>query len=184
MDNIYRLFLLLFFTLLVSGCSSIHSSLSPSKQQSDLQALVQAPTEFEEGESPFCAVAEIQQPEPAPVKKLVRIPAPYTAKLYFLLDQTIFTSDSELEAEEIYQTLLDRNDNKIIISGHTDTSATNTYNDALSQRRAEKVEQDLIDFGISADVISISYKGEYELLVDTPDETIEVMNRRVEINVR
>ncbi|NQY27050.1 MAG: OmpA family protein [Piscirickettsiaceae bacterium] len=183
MESVYRLFLLFIFTLLVTGCSSIHNSLSPNKQSSELRALVQAPTELEEGESPFCAIAEIQ-PEPAPTKEIVRIPAPYTSKLYFLLDQVIFTSESELEAEEIYQTLLDRNDNEIIISGHTDTSATNSYNDALSQRRAEKVQQDLINFGISADAISISFEGEYRLLVNTPDETVEVMNRRVEINVR
>ncbi len=183
MDNIYRLSLLLFFTLLVTGCSSIHGSLSPSKQQSELHALVQTPTELEEGESPFCAVAEIQ-PELAPVKEIVRIPAPYTAKLYFLLDQVTFTLESELDAEKTYQTLLDRNDSEIRISGHTDTSATNSYNDALSQRRAEKVRQDLIDFGLSADAISIESEGEYRLLVLTPDETVEVMNRRVEINVR
>lgn len=181
MENVYRLFLLLIFTLLVTGCSSIHNGLSPSKQQSELHALVQVPTELDEGESQFCPVI---QPEPAPVKEIVRIPAPYTAKLYFLLDQTIFTSESELEADEIYQELLDRNDNEVIISGHTDTSATHSYNDALSQRRAERVQQDLINFGISADLISISSEGEYRLLIDTPDETVEVMNRRVEINVR
>ena len=183
MDLSYRISLLVIFTLFVTGCSSIHNGLSPSKQQSELQELVQSPTELDEGESEFCAVAEIQ-PEPAPPTEIIRIPEPYTAKLYFLLDQVIFTTDSEIEADEIYQKLLDRNDNEVIISGHTDTSASNSYNDALSQRRAEKVQQDLIDFGISADVISISSEGEYRLLIDTPDETVEVMNRRVEINVR
>ena len=183
MDNVHRLFLLLIFTLFVTGCSSIHNGLSPSKQQSELQILVEEPAELDEGESEFCVVTEIQ-PEPTSPTKIVRIPAPYTAKLYFLLDQVIFTPESKIEANEVYQKLLDRNDNEVIISGHTDTSASNSYNDALSQRRAEKVQQDLIDLGISADAISISSEGEYRLLVDTPDETVEVMNRRVEINVR
>jgi outer membrane protein OmpA-like peptidoglycan-associated protein len=38
--------------------------------------------------------------------------------------------------------------------------------------------------GVSSDVIRISSEGEYRLLIATPDETVEVRNRRVEINAR
>jgi outer membrane protein OmpA-like peptidoglycan-associated protein len=46
------------------------------------------------------------------------------------------------------------------------------------------VRQDLIDKGVPAESIKISAEGEYRLLVSTPDETVEVLNRRVEINAR
>ena len=181
MNNLYRLYLPFILAFSVTGCSSIHNSISPDKLQSELRESVEAPVELAEGESPFCIVAEIA---PAPQREIVRIPEPYNAKLYFLLDQTVFTSESELESKEVYQEILKRNPNEVIISGHTDTSASNAYNDDLSQRRSERVKQDLINLGVSADVINISSEGEYRLLVSTPDETVEVRNRRVEIDLR
>jgi OOP family OmpA-OmpF porin len=71
-----------------------------------------------------------------------------------------------------------------MISGHTDTSASSSYNDELSRRRAERVKQDLINAGVAENTISIVSEGEHRLLVDTPDETVEVRNRRVEITLR
>lgn len=165
----------------MTGCSAIHNSIGPNKIQSDLREQVDAPLDVASGQTPICVVENVM---PSPQKPIARIPAPYNAKLYFLLDQTVFSPESEQESKEVYQTLLKRNDKEIIISGHTDTSASNAYNDALSQRRAEKVRQDLIDLGVSAEVIHISSEGENRLLVSTPDETVEVLNRRVEINVR
>tara|TARA_R110002153_G_scaffold107109_4_gene246911 strand:- start:75818 stop:76363 length:546 start_codon:yes stop_codon:yes gene_type:complete len=181
MNYTFRLYLPILMLFLMTGCSAIHNSIGPEKMQSDLREQAEAPLDIASGTTPICVVKEII---PSPQKPIVRIPAPYNAKLYFLLDQTVFSQESELESKEVYQTLLKRNDKEIIISGHTDTSASNAYNDALSQRRAVKVQQDLIDLGISADIIHISSEGENRLLVSTPDGTVEVLNRRVEINVR
>ncbi len=181
MNYTYRLYLPLIMILFMTGCSSIQTSMGPDKKQSDLRQIVDEPLDVTTGETPICVVKDIM---PSPQKPIVRIPAPYNAKLYFLLDQTVFSPESEEESKEVYQTLLKRNDSEIIISGHTDTSASNAYNDALSQRRAEKVQKDLINLGISADSIHISSEGENRLLVSTPDGTVEVLNRRVEINVR
>jgi len=167
----------------MSGCSSIHTSLSPDKIQSELRTTVEAPVNLTEGDSPFCIVAK-PEVEPAPQRKIVRIPEPYAAKLYFLLDQTVFTAESELESDKVYQEILKRNPHEVIISGHTDTSASNEYNDDLSQRRSEKVKQDLIERGMSKDAITTSSEGEYRLLVRTSDDTVEVLNRRVEITLR
>jgi outer membrane protein OmpA-like peptidoglycan-associated protein len=181
MNYTYRLYLPLIMVFLMTGCSFIQNSIGPDKMQSELREQVEAPLDIASGGSPICVAKQVT---PSPQKPIVRILVPYSAKLYFLLDQTVFSSESEQESKEIYQTLLKRNDSEIIISGHTDTSASNAYNDALSQRRAEKVQQDLIDLGISANIIDISSEGEHRLLVLTPDETVEVLNRRVEINVR
>jgi len=181
MNYKYRLYLPLIMIFLMTGCSPIHNSIGPDKMESELRGQVEVPLDVASGETPICVVENIM---PSPQKPIVRIPAPYNAKLYFLLDQTVFSSESEQESKEVYQALLKRKDSEIIISGHTDTSASDAYNDGLSQRRAEKVRQDLIDLGISADIIKISSEGERRLLVATPDETVEVLNRRVEINVR
>jgi len=181
MINLCRLSLPLMLTLVATGCSSIHNSIGPEQQRSDLRDSVEAPFQLSEGESPFCNVPPMQIPE---TPKLVTAPEPFSAKLYFLLDKTEFTQESKVESRDIYQEILDREFSEITISGHTDTSASNAYNEALSLRRSKKVRQDLIDFGVPAENIRISAEGEYRLLVSTPDGTVEVRNRRVEINAR
>jgi len=179
MINLCRLSLPLVLTLMATGCSSVHNSVGPERQQSDLRESVEAPVEVTVAESPFCHVPPMEIPE---TPKLVTAPEPFSAKLYFLLDQTVFTEESLVESREIYQEILDRKFSEITISGHTDTSASNAYNEALSLRRSKKVRQDLIDMGVAAENIRISAEGEYRLLVSTPDDTVEVRNRRVEIN--
>jgi OOP family OmpA-OmpF porin len=168
-------------TLVATGCSPIHNTLGPEQPRSDLRDSVEAPFKLSEGESPFCHVPPMQIPE---TPKLVTAPEPFSAKLFFLLDKTEFTQESKVESREIYQEILDREFSEITISGHTDTSASNAYNEALSLRRSKRVRQDLINLGVPAENIRISAEGEYRLLVSTPDGTREVRNRRVEINAR
>lgn len=167
--------------LLLSACSSIQTGMGSDKQTSELRQVVEAPIDVSISNTPICPKPEIVLTEPTPI---YTAPEPFSAKLYFLLDKVEFTADSELESQHIYQEILNRNPTEVMISGHTDTSATNAYNDALSRRRAERVKQDLVNAGVAADIISISSEGEYRLLVATPDETVEVRNRRVEINLR
>ena len=181
MINFCRFGLLSMAVLLAAGCSAIHNTIGPEKPQSDLRESVETPVQVSAGESPFCAVPPMEIPDPP---KLVTAPEPFSAKLYFQLDQTTFTDESKAESEEIYQEILDRDFSEVTISGHTDTSASDAYNQALSLRRSQKVRQDLIDFGVPAQNIRISAEGEYRLLVATPDDTVEVRNRRVEINAR
>jgi OOP family OmpA-OmpF porin len=181
MINLSRFCFALLFAVATTGCSSIHNTLGPEKAQSDLRESVEAPVNVAEGESPFCKVPPMALPE---TPKLATLPEPFSAKLFFLLDKTEFTDESKVESREIYQEILDRNFSEVTISGHTDTSASNAYNEALSLRRAKKVRQDLIDYGVAAESIRISAEGEYRLLVSTPDGTREVLNRRVEINAR
>ncbi len=153
---------------------------------SELRESIEAPVNVSEGESPFCAKPEaiivtLPKPQVAAAPPPV---VPFSASLYFLLDQTVFTPESAREADDIYQQVRDKNADQVILIGHTDTSASDSYNDTLSLQRAEKVRQDLIAAGIDADTIRISGRGETDLFVTTPDETVEVKNRRVEIIIR
>ncbi len=177
MMKLCRLSLPLLAALFFTGCSSIHNTIAPDKKQSELRAAVEEPVEVTLL-SQFC-----MQPLPEPITPAVA-PAPYNAKLYFLLDKTVLTDESQRRAAKIYQEVLKRDSSEVTVVGHTDTSASNSYNDALSNRRAEKVKQDLIEVGVPEEVISISSHGEYILEVDTPDGTVEVKNRRVEIHAR
>ena len=52
---------------------------------------------------------------------------------------------------------------------------------SLSIKRAEVVKEILINYGINQSSIKILGKGEESLAVDTPDDTKQPANRRVEI---
>ena len=71
--------------------------------------------------------------------------------------------------------------NEYLVIGHTDTKGTNKYNLSLSIKRAEVVKEILINYGINQSSIKILGKGEESLAVDTPDDTKQPANRRVEI---
>ena len=71
--------------------------------------------------------------------------------------------------------------NEYLVVGHTDTKGTNKYNLLLSIKRAEFVKEILINYGINQSSIKILGKGEESLALDTPDDTKQPANRRVEI---
>ena len=71
--------------------------------------------------------------------------------------------------------------NEYLVVGHTDTKGTNKYNLSLSIKRAEVVKEILLNYGIQQSKIKILGKGEESLAVDTPDDTKQPANRRVEI---
>ena len=73
---------------------------------------------------------------------------------------------------------------QINATGHADTSGPDTYNMALSLRRANAVKDALIRDGVPERDISVVGRGESQPLVKTADGVREAQNRRVEIVIR
>jgi outer membrane protein OmpA-like peptidoglycan-associated protein len=69
------------------------------------------------------------------------------------------------------------------VVGYTDTSGAADYNMALSERRAKAAAAALVNLGVSASSLDVSWKGETDLAVQTGDGVKEPMNRRVSIQV-
>jgi OOP family OmpA-OmpF porin len=69
----------------------------------------------------------------------------------------------------------------INLVGHTDTSGSREYNQKLSMERAQSVRDGMVQRGVDPGLLSLSHKGEEELLVDTADGVREPANRRTEI---
>lgn len=72
----------------------------------------------------------------------------------------------------------------LAVSGHTDRSGSDAYNDALSQRRAQAVAQMLGAQGAEPAALTVTAVGESQPKVPTPDGERNPQNRRVEIVVQ
>lgn len=69
------------------------------------------------------------------------------------------------------------------VAGHADRAGSDSYNDALSLRRAQAVAALMESRGIDAGMITVSAFGESAPRVATPDGERNPQNRRVEVTV-
>lgn len=70
---------------------------------------------------------------------------------------------------------------KVQIEGHTDSTGSDSYNQALSERRADAVKTALVDMGISGDRVTTRGYGESSPVATNDTAAGRQMNRRVEI---
>ncbi len=163
----------------LSGCgtySNMVNHFGPDKPVSDMRGTESAELLLATTPPPFC-------PAPKPAYTAEEL-ASLRVLLYFYHDTEILTEESRKEAERFYTEVIKHYAKEVFVTGHTDTSGSDAYNMALSQRRAEVVKGELIKIGVDPAIIQTRAMGERDLLVDTPDNVRELRNRRVEITVR
>lgn len=72
---------------------------------------------------------------------------------------------------------------KIMITGHTDDTGSEEYNQRLSERRARAVADYFLKEGINRNKMQVFGKGEMFPVEDNNNEQGRAMNRRVEIDI-
>jgi len=75
-------------------------------------------------------------------------------------------------------------DTRVTIVGHTDSSGADSYNQQLSERRAQAVLDELARLGVPYARLSAVGRGEYEPRADNTTPAGRSQNRRVEILVQ
>ena len=121
---------------------------------------------------------------PAPMAQLAPAqPAARPYLVFFDWDKSNLTDATMPTINQIATTIKSGNPTTIRIGGHADKSGTNTYNDALSKRRADTV-LNALQQGVPRGKATIEFFGESRPLVDTADGVREPQNRRVEVHVR
>ena len=116
---------------------------------------------------------------------LAALPAPPTRfTLRFRFESDELTDESRALVPEILRAVTERPVPDVVVVGHTDTTGTTQSNFELGLKRAIGVRNLLIGAGLNASAIEVISHGEKDLLIQTPDETLEPRNRRVEIAVR
>ena len=126
------------------------------------------------------------RPRPAAVAPAQVAPAstPQVATSYLVFfdwDQSVLTQQGRDVIRQAAANAKAGRINRIMDTGHADTSGPAPYNVGLSKRRAEAVRDALIAEGIPAANINADWKGETQPLVQTPDGVREPQNRRVEV---
>lgn len=116
--------------------------------------------------------------------------APFIAQAQDRTYEVLFALDSsrlDASANQILDQAAQAYDNgetaSVMVQGHTDTSASASYNQALSERRAISVRTGLTSRGIPAAVMDVSGVGENDLAIQTGDGVVEQANRRVTIGM-
>ncbi len=138
----------------------------------------------------FHAMMSMKTPAPAPVPLPLPLPpAPVNRACESPLAATIFFEwNMSALPENVDETLAFAKNNmascgwrSFTVVGHADRSGTDSYNDALSMRRAQAVSARMQAMGIAASAVKVSAKGESEPKVATPDGERNPTNRRVEV---
>lgn len=100
--------------------------------------------------------------------------------VFFPFDQANLTPVAMTVLDQVVKDLTASKSRFLMIAGHTDSSGSDSYNEALSKSRAEAVAAVLAERGLDEGV-TVKWYGERQPRVSQPDGTREQENRRVEI---
>lgn len=113
-----------------------------------------------------------------------RPPLPERFLLYFTSGGTQLMPESSTLLKTILARIKERTHVDLSVTGHTDSLGNAAANAALGLSRANAIADQLRQMGVPDPLITVESHGERNLLVPTPDETLEPLNRRVEITLR
>jgi len=125
----------------------------------------------------YAAVADIappvamSKPKPEAVRFIV----------YFPMDKAVLDENAQQVIAEARAAAAKLGEPTVKISGNADTVGAESYNQTLSEMRAQAVAKVLATGDLPVRAVMTEAHGESQPAVMTPDETAEPRNRRVEI---
>jgi len=122
--------------------------------------------------------ASLQKPPPAPP------PPTKSWMVFFDTNSTALSQQSSMTVTEAATVAKSAPNSRVAVTGYTDTDGNTAYNQQLSIRRADAVKTALVSNGIAPQAITVNGAGEAGLLIETPDQTKNEKNRRVQIVVQ
>lgn len=107
----------------------------------------------------------------------------FESGLVFDLESYGLREETKGNLNELAGTLKKYDDTNILIEGHTDNTGEDTYNQKLSENRADAVENYLVVQGINNGRVTTKGYGEKQPLDSNETETGKQKNRRVEVAI-
>lgn len=120
-------------------------------------------------------------PKPKPKPKVVEIIK--LEGITFEHNSADLTAASTSILDTAVATLNRRSDINVEVAAHTDSSGSDSYNQALSERRAASVMNYLLNHGIAAGRLSSKGYGESQPVASNASSEGRAKNRRVELRV-
>ncbi len=104
-----------------------------------------------------------------------------SGSILFRSAESTLLSSAQVKLDQVAKALLAVRERNLIVEGHTDSQGSESYNQGLSQRRADAVRDYLVQRGYPADRIQARGKGEGSPIADNASPEGRANNRRVEI---
>lgn len=101
----------------------------------------------------------------------------------FDLNKAELKSSGLVNVNKLAQFLQENPDRKVIVEGYTDSTGAASYNQSLSERRANSVRMSLVKMGVDPTrIVAQGYGKEYPV-ADNSSTSGRAMNRRVEVTI-
>ncbi len=139
--------------------------------------------------APAPAAAQAPAPAAAPAPAPVVPVAPATEKVsfaadaFFDFDKATLKPEGKAKLDDLTDKVKGITLEVIIAVGHTDSVGSDTYNQKLSEKRAQAVKDYLTSKGTDASRVYVEGKGEKQPVADNKTADGRSKNRRVEIEV-
>lgn len=105
------------------------------------------------------------------------------SNITFATNQSYITSGFHTTLNDVAKVLIKFDKTYLSIEGHTDSQGSDTFNQNLSEKRAESVKNYLVQQSILDGRLQVTGYGESSPLVDNNSENNRAVNRRVEIQI-
>jgi len=120
--------------------------------------------------------------KPEPVQSEV-ITLSDAGDVLFAFNQSELTPAAQSKLDSLMPKLQSDDVVSIKVIGHTDSVGSDTYNQALSERRASSVAAYLLSQGLAPNKLTSEGKGQSQPVADNETEEGRAKNRRVELHV-
>lgn len=107
----------------------------------------------------------------------------FDSGLLFDIDEYQLKAATRQNLTELSETLKKYENTNILIEGHTDNTGSDSYNQNLSEQRAQSVSSFIIAQGVDAGRITTMGYGESQPVADNSTATGRAENRRVEVAI-
>ncbi|MCC7515714.1 MAG: OmpA family protein [Pseudomonadales bacterium] len=118
--------------------------------------------------------------EPEPEKVAPAVVMTKTLHAHFDTDKSKVRAADRAEIVPVAQAMKANPGSTATIVGHTDSTASEAYNQGLSERRAEAVKQVMVEEGVNPEAIETSGRGELEPVAGNDTAAGRQENRRIE----
>jgi outer membrane protein OmpA-like peptidoglycan-associated protein len=107
----------------------------------------------------------------------------FDSGLLFDFDSDVIRGAASTNLTDLANSLNKYDESDVLIVGHTDAVGTDSYNQTLSERRAESASRYLRSQGVDGSRVRTNGRGELEPVSTNDSEAGRSQNRRVEVAI-